>query len=37
MKPSFLTISPDEGIDVLKGLASMIRVRILKLCARRGC
>lgn len=36
MKPSFLTISPDEGIDVLKGLASVVRVRILKLLRQKG-
>lgn len=31
MKPSFLTINPDDGMDVLKGLASPVRIRILKL------
>ncbi len=36
MKPSFLTINPDDGIDVLKGLASLVRVRILKLLRKRG-
>lgn len=30
MKPNFLTIKPDENIEVLKGLASPIRVSILK-------
>jgi len=36
MKPSFLTINPDDGIEVLKGLASLVRVRILKLLRKRG-
>ena len=36
MKPAFLTISPDEGINVLKGLASIVRVRILKLLRQKG-
>jgi predicted transcriptional regulator len=36
MKPNFLTINPDDGIDVLKGLASTIRVRILKLLHAEG-
>ena len=30
MKPNFLTINPEDGLDVLKGLASAIRVNILK-------
>jgi len=30
MKPNFLTIKPDESLEVLKGLASPIRVAILK-------
>lgn len=30
MKPSFLTINPVSGLDVLKGLASPIRVAILR-------
>ena len=30
MKPSFLTINPEQNIGVLKGLASPIRVSILK-------
>jgi predicted transcriptional regulator len=30
MKPNFLTIDPEDGIDVLKGLASGIRISILK-------
>ena len=28
MKPNFLTIDPEEDINVLKGLASPIRIRI---------
>ena len=36
MKPSFLTVSPDDDIDVLKGLASLVRVRILKVLRRKG-
>jgi predicted transcriptional regulator len=36
MKPSFLTINPEDGIEVLKGLASTIRVRILKLLRAQG-
>jgi predicted transcriptional regulator len=36
MKPNFLTINPEEDIDVLKGLASPIRVRILKLLHSQG-
>lgn len=35
MKPHFLTIDPDDGMDVLKGLASPVRVRILKLLHER--
>ena len=31
MSRNFLVVDPEEGIDVLKGLASPIRVRILKL------
>jgi predicted transcriptional regulator len=31
MKPNFLTINPEENLEVLRGLASPIRVRILKL------
>ena len=30
MKPNFLTVNPEQNIDVLKGLASPIRVSILK-------
>lgn len=29
-KPNFLTVNPDDGIEVLKGLASPIRVSILR-------
>src|SRR5262245_19541328 len=36
MKPNFLTIDPEEDIDVLKGLASPIRIRILKLLRSEG-
>jgi len=36
MKPNFLTINPDDGINVLKGLASPIRIRILKLLRTEG-
>lgn len=36
MKPNFLTINPDEGLDVLKGLASPIRLGILKLLRASG-
>ena len=35
-KPNFLTINPDEAADVLKGLASPVRVRILKLLRSQG-
>jgi predicted transcriptional regulator len=35
MKPNFLTIDPGDGMGVLKGLASPIRVRILKLLHQR--
>ncbi|GHA34536.1 transcriptional regulator [Devosia pacifica] len=31
MSRNFLVVDPEEGLDVLKGLASTIRVRILKL------
>lgn len=30
MKPNFLTINPEESVEVLKGLASPIRIGILK-------
>jgi len=36
MKPNFLTINPEDNIDILKGLASPIRVRILKLLRAHG-
>jgi predicted transcriptional regulator len=36
MKPNFLTINPEEDIEVLKGLASPIRVRILRLLHAKG-
>ena len=36
MKPNFLTINPDDGMAVLKGLASPVRVNILKLLHDRG-
>ena len=36
MKPNFLTIGPEDGADVLKGLASPIRIQILQLLHRRG-
>ncbi|WP_192250247.1 ArsR/SmtB family transcription factor [Mesorhizobium silamurunense] len=36
MKPNFLTIDPEDDIEVLKGLASTIRVRILKLLRSEG-
>jgi predicted transcriptional regulator len=36
VKPNFLTIDPEEDIEVLKGLASPIRIRILKLLRGEG-
>jgi predicted transcriptional regulator len=36
MKPNFLTINPEEDIEVLKGLASPIRIRILTLLRAEG-
>lgn len=36
MKPNFLTIDPEDDIEILKGLASPIRVRILKLLRSEG-
>ena len=36
MKPNFLTIDPEADINVLKGLASPIRIRILKLLRSEG-
>lgn len=36
MKPGFLTVNPNDDIHVLKGLASSVRLRILKLLRRKG-
>lgn len=36
MKPNFLTINPEDNIEILRGLASPIRVRILKLLRING-
>ena len=36
MSRDFLVVDPDERLDVLKGLASAVRVRILKLLRERG-
>jgi predicted transcriptional regulator len=36
MRPNFLTINPEEGIDVLRGLASPVRIGILKLLRIHG-
>jgi predicted transcriptional regulator len=36
MAPNFLTIDPHDGMKVLKGLASPVRARILKLLHERG-
>jgi predicted transcriptional regulator len=36
MKPNFLTINPEEDMEVLKGLASPIRIRILTLLRAEG-
>lgn len=36
MQPSFLMINPDDGMKVLKGLASPVRASILKLLHERG-
>ena len=36
MTPHFLTIDPDDGMKVLKGLASPVRIRILKLLHEHG-
>ncbi len=36
MKPNFLTITPDDGMPVFKGLASPVRMNILKLLHNRG-
>ncbi len=36
MKPNFLTITPDDGVGVLRGLASAVRMRILRLLHEKG-
>lgn len=36
MKRNFLIVNPNDGIDVLKGLASPVRLEILKLLHARG-
>ena len=36
MRPNFLTVNPEDNIDILKGLASSVRVRILKLLHVKG-
>ncbi|MBW4655953.1 MAG: helix-turn-helix domain-containing protein, partial [Kaiparowitsia implicata GSE-PSE-MK54-09C] len=36
MSRNFLVVDPEEDIEVLKGLASPIRVRILKLLHMQG-
>ena len=36
MSRNFLVVDPEEGLDVLRGLASAIRVRILKILHVRG-
>jgi predicted transcriptional regulator len=36
MKPNFLTINPEDSIEILRGLASPIRIRILKLLHVQG-
>lgn len=36
MSRNFLVVDPEEGLDVLRGLASPVRVRILKLLHVRG-
>jgi len=36
MSRNFLVVDPEEGLDVLRGLASAVRVRILKLLHLRG-
>jgi predicted transcriptional regulator len=36
MTRNFLVVDPDEGLDVLKGLASAVRVKILKLLHVQG-
>ena len=36
MRPSFLAVTPDSGVPVLKGLASPVRMRILQLLHEAG-
>jgi predicted transcriptional regulator len=36
MPRNFLVVDPEEGIDVLKGLASSVRVKVLKLLHTKG-
>lgn len=36
MRPNFLTINPEDSADILRGLASPVRVRILKLLRANG-
>jgi DNA-binding transcriptional ArsR family regulator len=36
MSSNFLVVDPEEGLDVLKGLASSVRVRILRLLHENG-
>jgi predicted transcriptional regulator len=36
MKPNFLTIGPDDGVGVLRGLASEVRISILRLLHETG-
>src|SRR5437867_3638551 len=36
MKPNFLTVNPEDNIEILKGLASPVRVSILKLLHVKG-
>lgn len=36
MKRNFLTITPDDGLAALKGLASPVRLRMLKLICEKG-
>jgi predicted transcriptional regulator len=36
MSRNFLVVDPEEGLEVLKGLASAVRVKILKLLHVRG-
>ena len=36
MKRNFLVVDPEEGLETLRGLASPVRVRMLKLLHTRG-